>query len=56
MIVAARFLSVLLRFGVLDIRMIMPWPFSFGRTIWLIAFDLAMIALVGFVLFSGFVI
>jgi len=33
-----------------------PWPFSAGRTIWLIVFDVAAIALVGFVLFSGFVI
>jgi len=40
----------------LDIRMSTPWPFSLGRTIWLIAFDLAVIALVGFVLFSGFVV
>jgi hypothetical protein len=33
-----------------------PWPFSIGHTIRLIAIDLAVIALVGFVLFSGYVI
>jgi hypothetical protein len=33
-----------------------PWPFSIGRTIWLIVLDLGAIALVGFVLFSGYVI
>jgi hypothetical protein len=41
---------------VLGVRMSTPWPFSAGRTIWLIAFDVGAIALVGFVLFSGFVI
>jgi len=40
----------------LGMRMSTPWPFSAVRTIWLIVFDVAAIALVGFVLFSGFVI
>jgi hypothetical protein len=34
----------------------MPWPFSIAHTVWLIAIDLAAIALAGFVLFSGYVI
>jgi hypothetical protein len=33
-----------------------PWPFSIVHTVRLIAIDLAVIALVGFVLFSGYVI
>ena len=40
----------------LGLRMSTPWPFSTVRTIWFIVFDVAAIALVGFVLFSGFVI
>jgi hypothetical protein len=33
-----------------------PWPFSISHTIRLVAIDLAVIAMVGFVLFSGYVI
>jgi hypothetical protein len=33
-----------------------PWPFSVIRTITIIMFDLAALALVGFVLFSGYVL
>lgn len=33
-----------------------PWPFSIVHTILLVMFDTAVIAAVGFVLFSGYVI
>jgi hypothetical protein len=50
------FLEVRSPFPMLGVRMSTPWPFSTGRTIWFIVFDVAAIALVGFVLFSGFVV
>jgi hypothetical protein len=50
------FLEIRRHRPVLGVRMSTPWPFSIVRTIWLIVFDVAAIALVGFVLFSGFVI
>jgi hypothetical protein len=33
-----------------------PWPFTITRTVLIIIFDLVIIALLGFVLFSGYVI
>ncbi len=33
-----------------------PWPFSIARTVLFVVFDIAVIAAVGFVLFSGYVI
>lgn len=33
-----------------------PWPFSITRTITIVIVDLAALALVGFVLFSGYVL
>jgi hypothetical protein len=50
------FLEVPRQFPVHGVRMSTPWPFSTSRTIWFVVFDVAAIALVGFVLFSGFVI
>jgi hypothetical protein len=50
------FLEVRRRRPAVGVRMSTPWPFSTGRTISFIVFDVVVIALVGFVLFSGVVI